>query len=132
MQYAISILAILLGTGVASVVVACLQRKWSKQDKEDFYKEEIKSVKTDLNKLFELFEETNAVNARTKIIEFGDSMLHGVKHSKDNYDNILIASDKYDDYCERNPNFRNSVTSATQARIKAEYAELLKTGDFLK
>ena len=41
-------------------------------------------------------EERHATLCRAHILKFGDEVLHGIPHSKEGYDNILLDIDSYE------------------------------------
>lgn len=76
-------------------------------------------------------EEDRAVSCRARILRFGDEVLHGERHTKDHFDQILMDIKKYDNYCKTHPNFPNNVTEITSQRIKTVYRIRLEKNDFL-
>ncbi len=85
---------------------------------------EVKSVKDDIS-------ETKAIDCRTRILHFGDEVLHRQKHTKEHFDEILKDIKTYEIYCKNHPSFPNHTTVLTSKRIKEIYEECLKNGDFL-
>lgn len=76
-------------------------------------------------------EEQAAINARSRILRFGDELLHDVRHTKDHWDHTLRDIDVYNEYCRANPDFPNHVTDLTAKRIEEGYLRALETNDFL-
>ncbi len=76
-------------------------------------------------------EEQAAINARARILRFGDEILHGEKQTKDHFDQTLRDIDTYTDYCREHPEFPNHITELTAKRIEEVYLERLATNDFL-
>ena len=76
-------------------------------------------------------DERNATLCRTHILRFGDEILHGVPHSKEHYDNILVDVNTYEEYCDTHPDYRNNIAIATIKHIKRKYEEHLEKNDFL-
>lgn len=85
-----------------------------------------------MSKLEGDLDEQKAVACRTRIIRFGDEILHGTYHSKDHFDQILLDVDTYEGYCHSHPAFKNSVTVMTVDRIKRVYQDCLEADSFLK
>ena len=52
-------------------------------------------------------DERNATLCRTHILRFGDEILHGVPHSYEHYQQIMIDIDTYEKYCGDHPNYKN-------------------------
>lgn len=75
--------------------------------------------------------ENLAIDCRTRILRFGDEVLHGTKHTKDHFEEILRDIKKYNLYCKQHPEFENNVTELTSSRIKDIYKKCLENNDFL-
>ena len=71
--------------------------------------------------------EEKAVNARIRILRFGDELLHGTKHTREHFEQTLIDIDTYERYCREHPDFKNHVTALTMEKIKESY----RAEDFL-
>ena len=91
----------------------------------------VDSLEEKLDHLKHETEEERAVSCRARILRFGDEVLHGQKHTKDHFGQILLDIKKYEDYCKVHPEFQNGVTEPTSERIKAVYRERLEKSDFL-
>lgn len=76
-------------------------------------------------------EERHATLCRSHILRFGDEVLHGVPHSKEGYDSILLDIDSYEEYCDRHPDYKNNVAVATIRHIKNMYQKHLEEDSFL-
>lgn len=75
--------------------------------------------------------EREATLSRTHILRFGDEILHGVPHSKEHYQQILIDIDAYEEYCDDHPDYKNNVAVETIKHIKRKYREHLEDDSFL-
>lgn len=71
-----------------------------------------------------------AIECRVRILSFGDEVLHGKKHSKDSFDQVLTDITTYELYCDAHKDFHNNITALTSQRIKALYEERLSKNDF--
>lgn len=71
-----------------------------------------------------------AIECRVRILSFGDEVLHGKRHSKDSFDQVLTDITTYELYCDAHKDFHNSITVLTSQRIKALYEERLSKNDF--
>lgn len=69
--------------------------------------------------------------SRTHILRFGDELLHGVDHSKEHFDQILLDISKYEKYCEEHPEYLNNIANATIKQIKKTYQNCLENNKFL-
>jgi hypothetical protein len=114
-----------------------LANKISKVFNSDVMKEignlskEIKDVKQDVADIREEAKEREATNRRTRILEFGDEILHGVDYSKEHFDQILLDVTAYENYCDEHPHYMNNVAKATIAHIKHVYQKCLEEDGFL-
>lgn len=79
----------------------------------------------------ENLEERDTISCRARILHFGDETIHGVRHTKEHFDQILRDITTYERYCDDHPNFENNTTVLTSRRIKDIYEDCLKTADFL-
>lgn len=94
-------------------------------------KQEIKDVKIDVVNIRAEAKEREATNRRTRILEFGDGILHGVKYSKEHFDQILLDVTLYEKYCDEHPYYMNNVAEATINHIKKVYQQCLDNDKFL-
>lgn len=69
--------------------------------------------------------------SRSHILRFGDELLHGVAHSKEHFDQILLDISKYEQYCNDHPEYLNNIANATIKQIKKTYQKCLEENNFL-
>lgn len=100
-------------------------------DQVEDLKNEVTSVKEDIKTMDDKMKENDAINARVRILRFGDEISHGVNHSRDHYQQIMTDITMYNQYCEDNPKFKNNMTKITSARIEEEYMERDRNNSFL-
>ena len=93
--------------------------------------EKVESLEKDLGKLRDTVDERAAKDARTRILRFGDECLHGDKHSKEHFDQILRDITDYEDYCDNHKDFKNNTAVLTIGSIKSIYQQRLRDHDFL-
>jgi len=94
-------------------------------------KHEVKDIKKDVADIREEAKEREATNRRTRILEFGDEILHEVDYSKEHWDSILMDVSEYENYCDDHPHYMNNVARATIKHIKDMYQQHLFEDDFL-
>ena len=94
-------------------------------------KTEVKSIKTDVTDIREEAKEREATNRRTRILEFGDEILHDVDYSKEHWDSILMDISEYEHYCDDHPHYMNNVAKATIKHIQHMYDKHLDEDSFL-
>lgn len=90
----------------------------------DGLEKELATLRTDTT-------EQSIINCRVRILQFGDELLRGTRHSKDRFDQTLQDIDIYENYCRTHEDFKNNITAMTVQRIKTVYEQLLASGDFL-
>lgn len=93
--------------------------------------EKVDKLDKDLQTVRKEAAEQATVNCRARILRFGDEVMHGVRHSKDHFDQILHDITEYERYCEKNPEFENNMTALTSARIKEVFTKCMEKNDFL-
>lgn len=72
-----------------------------------------------------------AKDARTRVLRFGDELLHDVHHTKEHFDDVLRDITEYEKYCDEHPNFENDQMHITAEYIKETYHKCLKEHSFL-
>lgn len=93
--------------------------------------DKVAQLTRDVEKLQNEVAQNNVTVCRARILAFGDEILHGVKHSKDSYEQVLSDMDTYEEYCRSHPNFKNNMTYLTSQRIKETYTKHLSDNSFL-
>lgn len=93
--------------------------------------EKVDKVQSDVQQLRAECDEREAINCRTRILRFGDEILHKHQHSKEHFDQILMDISDYEFYCNAHPKFKNNVTGATIENIKKTYQQCLKENSFI-
>ena len=111
-------------------------KKHMHKDIDEYINASVKdSVQGIYDKIDELREEEKkarledkALDARRRIIAFADEVVHGNKHSYEQWNSILEDITYYENYCEENPTFPNGKAISSIGLIKEVYNELLRTG----
>lgn len=93
--------------------------------------EKVDSLSQDVAKNKADDDEQWASLSRSHILRFGDELLHGVAHSKEHFDQILLDISKYEKYCEEHKDYLNDVAHETIKRIKKTYQKCLEENNFL-
>lgn len=91
-------------------------------------KDKTKELEEKIDKLDKKIDYNQAVLARTHILRFSDELKNGVEHSREYFHQQLDDCDTYEDFCYKNPKFKNSYTEQAQKHIKDTYEQLLKDG----
>lgn len=72
-----------------------------------------------------------AKDARTRVLRFGDELLHDVRHTKEHFDDVLRDITEYERYCDEHPEFENDQMHITAEHIKQTYHKCLREHSFL-
>lgn len=135
--------ALLSGGGLAIIILTIIQiapikfNPWSflaKKIGRAFNGELIEKVdKLEKNVacLREECDEHEATLCRARILRFGDEILHGVPHSKEHYNQILLDISTYENFCSNHPRYMNNVAVETIKHIKRMYRKHLEEDSFL-
>lgn len=73
-----------------------------------------------------------AGEVRSRILRFNNELLRNIRHTKEEYIDILSDIDAYESYCEANPDYPNNRAVIAIETIKANYKERLQKHDFLE
>ena len=93
--------------------------------------DKIEKIETKVDKLEKSRGEENAENRRVRILRFSDELQHGVRHSQEHFDQILLDITVYNQYCADHKDFLNDRTVIATERIKSSYRTRLERNDFL-
>lgn len=141
-----SIRDILLGSGSAVVLILTIIQvtpikfnPWSFLAKKIGHAlngeliEKVDKLEKNVANLREESDEREATNCRSRILRFGDEILHdhGLPHSKEHYNQILLDISAYENFCDNHPRYMNNVAVETIKHIKRRYREHLEDDSFL-
>lgn len=93
---------------------------------------QIDSIESKINKIDYTIDENKAVEARTRILRFGDEVSHGKNHSRDHFQQVLLDITNYNNYCLNHKEFKNDMTKMTAERIKEDYMTRDRNNNFLE
>ena len=93
--------------------------------------EKVDKLESDVRTINDKVDESGARTARARILRFGDEIIHGVRHSKEHFDDVLDDITDYENYCNDHPNFKNGKTGLTSNLIQETYKKCLKEHDFI-
>lgn len=93
--------------------------------------EKVETLTRDVKQNKEDDDEQWASLSRTHILRFGDEILHGMSHSKEHFNQVLLDISKYEQYCESHPQYINNIATATIQQIKKTYQKCLDENNFL-
>ena len=83
--------------------------------------ERVDKLEKSVEAMGRIADEREAKATRIRILRFGDEILHGVHHSKEHFDQILLDITEYQQYCREHPEFLNNMTELTSRHIMETY-----------
>lgn len=95
--------------------------------------EKVNGVSADLQAFRYKMEERDAELCRTRILRFGDELLHQpeVLHTQEHFEQILEDIDVYENYCKDHPKYKNNKAVVTIMKIKRTYEKCMYKNTFL-
>lgn len=93
--------------------------------------QKIDAVQENVNHVQAYAEEGRILERRIRILRFADEIAHGVKHSKDHFQQLLEDGRIYRKYVEEHPDFTNGITDPAIDLIEETYQERFKKNDFI-
>lgn len=93
--------------------------------------EKVDSLEKKVEKIDQDDQLQRAKDARTRVLRFGDELLHDVRHTKEHFDDVLRDITYYEKYCDEHPKFENDQMHITAEHIKETYHKCLKEHSFL-
>lgn len=126
------IFGLIIGSnGLFSVILALLNRRWSKKDGMNDLGKKIDALSAKLDKHIKEDRENDIRMARRDILRFNDEIRRGEPHTAESFDDILEAIDQYEHYCKAHPDFENNKAVLAIRNIKRVYEDRLEKNDFL-
>ena len=95
-------------------------------------KDELQKTKTALNDHVTMDDRRTADGLRTQILHFNNQLLRDIKHTKEEFIEVLAMIDAYEKYCEANPDYPNNRAILAIENIRDTYKRLMKRRDFLQ
>jgi len=130
-QGTLTFLSMILGGAFLTFLQFLINRHDMKNEKMQSMMDDIKSIKEELNRIWEDIEEDKATDARIRILRFSDEIRHGVRHSKEHFDQTNDDIDDYRTYCNDHPDYENNRSVQAIANIERVYQKCLQENDFL-
>lgn len=129
-------LSILLGflgsAGVFSFVEFLIKRHDTRKGTTSQIMSELRGMRDEIKALRDDVEKDKAVDARRRILQFSDSLIHDERrHSKEFFDQVMDDITDYEKYCDAHKDFKNNKADASIAHIKKTYSERLENKEFL-
>ena len=99
--------------------------------KMDKLEQEVRDSKQETKDLRNVCDERDATLRRTHILHFNDEILHGIKHTKEHFDQILEDITDYNNYCDEHPKYENDKAVFAIDNIKRTYQKCMDNNSFL-
>lgn len=92
---------------------------------------ELNAVKDKLDGHIIMDDQRVADGHRTRILHFNNELLRDIKHTKEEYIEVLAEIDAYERYCADNPEYPNNRAVLAIENIRDNYKNRLQKHDFL-
>lgn len=119
------------GAAMVALVQFLVARHDEKKGKSDTIRGEIAAVKESVDRLSAEVAMDRATSARIRILSFSDEIRHGVRHSKESFDQVNLDIDAYRRYCDDHKDYRNNRAVMAISNIERVYRACLEKQDFL-
>lgn len=93
--------------------------------------DKVSQINDELKNLRQVCDEREADSCRSRILHFNDEVLHGVRHTKEHYDQLLMDITSYETYCDNHQEYKNNVANLAIDNIKRTYNTCVKEKSFL-
>lgn len=121
----LGVLGLLTGSGVTTLTITILQRRWQKNDKLDEIQKKLEShCKAD--------DERYIKQCRTRILRFNDEAIRGMHHTEEHFDDVLEDITEYNRYCDEHREFKNEKAVMAIANIHRIYKKCMEEDSFLR
>lgn len=125
------LISIIGGGAFLSFIEYLIKRHDEKKGKTNKIMEAIEKIQAQVRELKKENDDDRATNARIRILKFSDEVRHGVRHSKEAFDQVNQDIDIYNAYCKANPSYENNRGVQAIENIERIYQQCLRDNDFL-
>ena len=87
-------------------------------------------VEKRLDKHITVDDQRAADGNRTRILHFNNELVRNLKHTKEEFVEILAEIDAYEEYCRSHPEYPNNRAVIAIDNVRDVYKERLKKNDF--
>ena len=94
-------------------------------------KDEQKRTQAMLDEHIAQDDERAADMHRMRILQFNNELLRSIPHTREDFIEILLEIDKYEEYCRTHEGYKNNRASHAVSNICRVYDERLQKHDFL-
>lgn len=117
--------------------IPCKSKPWTYVFKKlgEAMNEDIDKKVTDLSKDLKALQtscDEKAMNdSRARILRFNDEIMHGTRHSKEHFDQILNDISEYESYCDTHKDFKNNIAKLAIKHIEDTFNKCVDKNSFL-
>lgn len=88
-------------------------------------------VENRLDEHIRMDDERNADLHRARILQFNTELLRSIRHTEEDFNEILYNIDCYEKYCAEHPEYQNNRAVHAIKNIERVYDECMENQDFL-
>lgn len=92
---------------------------------------ELAEIKVKLNEHVAADDRRTADEHRSRILHFNNELLRDIRHTKEEFVEVLAEIDAYERYCDDHPEYPNNRAVLAIGNIRENYKERLREHDFL-
>lgn len=92
---------------------------------------ELEAIRNSLEERVKVDDERNADSIRAYILRFNMELVREIKHTREDFIEVLAKIDEYDLYCKSHKDYRNNRAVSAIGNIKRVYDDRLRKHDFL-
>lgn len=124
-EIVLGLVGVLTGSGVMTVVLALLQRRWQRRDKLD-------EIQRSLVAHCQADDERYIKQCRTRILRFNDEVIRGMEHTEEHFNDVLEDITEYTRYCNDHKDFKNEKAVLAIENVKRVYRWCAENDRFLR
>lgn len=128
---ALASIAVALIAIIPTILSSGRKTRESVQEQNKATQAQVAGIQTTLDAHIREDEDDKARNARYRILRFYDEICEGRRHSESHFEDILDDIDRYEQYCQAHPDYKNSRGSLAMRNIQSTYERLKREGKFL-
>lgn len=93
--------------------------------------EKLDAIERTLNEHIRIDDDRNADSIRAYILRFNMELVRDIKHTREDYIEVLTKIDEYESYCAAHAGYKNNRAVSAINNIKRTYEERLQKRDFV-
>lgn len=109
---------------VVTVIVAVISSSWFANWMQNKSKYSNRAIYDEV--------QANAADiSRRRILTFDSEIRKGDRHTKEDFNDVVLDIDKYEKYCQSHPDYHNTRATMAEDHIKKVFEHCIETNDFL-